>query len=122
MNEESEPKLKYIASPYSNYGNTVYAVVYATSMSTVPQTLIGGTTYALPAGGKDIKKLVINETETLVASASSSAHVKVYDSNLDFVSDLYVTDKPISIGAGTYYLLLKNGSCTSSTRITVNIL
>ncbi len=118
----SQGDYTYIGSSYQDNDITAYAIVYATSMNTVPETLIDETPYALPAGGEDIKKLVINETETLVVTAPSSAHVKVYDSDLNFVDNLFVTQKQISIGAGTYYLLLKNGSCVNSTEITVNIL
>ncbi len=112
----------YIASPYSNYGNPVYSIVYAKSMTVIPQTLISGTTYSYVAGYKDIKKISLTETKTLVANASSSAHIKIYGENLNFVSDLYVTSSPIILNSGTYYLLLSNGSCVNSTQITVNIL
>jgi len=112
----------YIASPYSNYGNPVYSIVYAKSMSIVPKTLISGTTYSYVAGYNDIKKIVLTESKTLVANASSSSHIQVYDENLNFVSDLYVTSSPIVLNLGTYYLLLKNGSCVNPTQITVNIL
>ncbi len=112
----------YIASPYSNYGNPVYSIVYAKSMSLVPKILISGTTYSYVAGYNDIKKIILTETKTLVANASSSAHIKVYDESLNFVSDLYVTSSPIILNQGTYYLLLQNGSCVSPTQITVNIL
>jgi hypothetical protein len=113
----------YIANIYSyNSADTAYAIVYAKSMVIVPETLINGTTYTMLGGGKDIKKLVLSENKTLIATASSAAHIKVYDENLNFSSDLYVTSTPITLNAGTYYLLLKAGNCVTGTQITVNIL
>ena len=113
---------KYIANKYFNNSYTAYAIVYAKSMNVIPESLEDGVTYSYPPGAKDIKKLTINETKTLVATASSSAHIQVYDSNLNFVDDLYVIQDPIDLVAGTYYLLFIGGSCVNGTKITVNIL
>ncbi len=118
----SEGNYTYIANKYFNNSYTAYSIVYATSMNITPENLISGNTYSYPAGTNDLKKLVISEATTLSATASSSAHIKVYDSNLNFVNDLYVTSQSITLNVGTYYLLLTNGSCIASTEITVNIL
>lgn len=116
----TEGNYTYIARKTFIDSYTSYGIVYAKSMDIEPKPLMGGATY-FPASGIDIKKLVINETTTLLLTASKTARTLIYNSNLDFI-DTLSPNSPKSIGPGTYYLLITNGLCRESNLISLDIL